>query len=240
MKNICRLLLFCCIILSYVNNTYASESADDNWKMWHGEQDALVLGKIESGENGKYQIDVIKCLYPRGIVTDDFRQLPSEEIPKSIVVNNLLDYKISYNGKTQPEIGDNIIVSLDKEAENWQCNYSPMEVSGTDYKTLEFTTSANETAESFAWLTFVKTDGKINEFKFENDNGKLKVIGKGKFDDGKIVEDVIYEKYTKDFEIPVKISFSPRVEAPPLWSVIIAGVVFIAVIVFLAHKIRNR
>lgn len=134
--------------------------------MWHGEQDALVLGTIEKEENGEYTIDVAKCLYPRGIITDDFRQLSAEEVPQTIVVNHLLDYKISYNGKTQPEEGDSIIVSLDKGSENWECNYSPLEVSGTDYETLELTTPANETAESFAWLTFIRTDGKINEFQF--------------------------------------------------------------------------
>lgn len=240
MKKIRKIAVICFMVFLCATNVWASESEEENQKMWYGEQDALVLGTISDIEDGTYKIEVVKYLYPRGIINDTFRQLPVETLPDSILVEHLADYKISYNDKTQPEKGDCLILSVDKNEEAWKANYSPIEVSGTDYKTLEITPTDRETGESFAWLTFVKTDGKMNEFEFENSNQKLQVTGRGKFDDGKIVESVIYEKYSKDFETPAEVVYSQNRKIVPLWCVLLAGVGIIGGILFLVYKKRHN
>lgn len=171
--------------------SYGAEQ-DANWQMWHGDQDAMILGTILRLDNENMTLNVEKRLFAKGIINDVYRQIPAEEIDDVLKIEKFERYETSYNDKEKPEIGDVIVISLDLGGEVWKVNWLPFEVSGKDYKNLEFLPTDRETPESFAWTTFIRTDGKMNDFTFVNDKNEEKVIGKGIFDDGKIVEDEIY------------------------------------------------
>lgn len=203
-KGICLVVFLMSIFYIGVYSYGAEEDA--NWQMWHGNQDALILGTITEIETGSIRINVEKKLYPKGIINDVYRQIPSEDIGDVLEIEKFERYETSYNDKKEPEAGDIIIVSLDAGNEIWQVNGLPFEVSDKNYRNLEFLPSDRETPESFAWTTFIKTDGKMNDFTFITEKNMKKVIGKGVFDDGKIVEDEIYTVADK-IPFTVNVSF---------------------------------
>lgn len=193
MKKMFRLVLLFLCIFNVNFFSYGEENKNDpNWQMWHGNQDALILGTIVEMDAESFTINVEKKLYPQGIIDDTYRQLSKEDIGERLEIEKFEKYETSYNEKETPGVGDVIIVSLDKAGDLWKVNWPPFEVSGKDYQNLEFVTPSRETPESFAWLTSVKTDGRMNDFTFISEENVKKVIGKGIFDDGKIIEDEIY------------------------------------------------
>lgn len=165
----------------------------------------MILGTITEIDTDRIRVNVEKKLYPKGIINDAYRQIPSEDIGNVLDIEKFESYETSYNDKKAPGVGDIIIVSLDAGSDMWQVNWLPFEVSDKDYRNLEFLPANRETPESFAWTTFIKTDGKMNEFTFITEKNMKKVIGKGIFDDGKIIEDEIY---TVTDKIPFTINVS--------------------------------
>lgn len=243
MKHTLRLkqiiLVTCAFVLLLSHFAYADEMKDDNWNMWHGNQDALILGEVlDVGEN-TCKLQAVKPLFPKGIITEEYRQLEAEEIPETLNVQGILSYKMSYHDKYQVEQGDCIIVSLDKEGDFWKMNYAPIEVSSSDYQTLVCLPAERETAESFAWDTFIRTDGKLNEFFFEEEDGKIRVIGRGQFEEGTIVEDIIYESAGMGMSIEVTSILVDWLKGhcPPLWSVLL---LLLLLIIFCVYKMVKR
>lgn len=233
------ILVTCCFLLLLSHFAYADEMKDDNWNMWHGNQDVLILGEVlEIGEN-TCKLQVVKPLFPKGIITEEYRQLEAEEIPETLNVQGILDYKMSYHDKCQVEQGDCMIASLDKEGDFWKMNYSPIEVSSSDYQTLVCLPAERETAESFTWDTFVRTDGKLNEFFFEKEDGKIRVIARGQFEEGTIVEDIIYESKATGMSIEVTSILADWLKdhCPPLWSVLL---ILLLLIILLVYKVVKR
>ena len=208
-KVVCIILIFLCVFNINIFSYAGEDKKDSNWQMWHGNQDALILGTIVEIDAESFSINVEKRLYPQGIIDDTYRQIPKEDIGEILEIEKFEKYETSYNEKKTPGVGDIIIVSLDKGGEIWKVNWPPFEVSGKDYQNLEFVTPSRETPESFAWLTFVKTDGKMNDFTFISEENVKKVIGRGIFNDGEIIEDEIYSITDKQ-PITIKVSFIKR------------------------------
>ena len=93
-------------------------AADAEFRMMHGEQDAIVVGTVkEISEEGCLveKSHVILCKAENTLN----RQLPVEEIPDELLIKEI-KYRYSFHEKTQPEIGDCIVISVDKEGKNWQ------------------------------------------------------------------------------------------------------------------------
>lgn len=205
MKKGFYLVIFLTCIFTISIYSYGAEE-DANWQMWHGNQDALILGTIAEIGTDSIRVNVEKKLYPKGIINDVYRQIPSEDIGNILEIEKFAGYETSYNDKKVPGVGDIIIVSLDEGSEIWQVNWLPFEVSDIDYRKLEFLPSNRETPESFAWTTFIQTDGKMNDFTFKTEKNIKKVIGKGIYTDGKIIEDEIYT-VTDTVPFTINISF---------------------------------
>lgn len=95
--------------------------------------------------------------------------LPLNEIPSSMIVDieTFHTYYMSFNKKKQMEVGDYVILALDKTNENWRAIYPPCEVSSLDSSTLEFLSEDRKTSMSAAWEEFVHSKGKVNDFFFE-------------------------------------------------------------------------
>lgn len=197
-------LLIGIIFLGGILIAFASEKNDENWYMWHGNQDALVLGEITEIEDTLVHMHVQKRLSGKGIIDDSFRQIPDEYIADNIVIKDVENYKMSYFGNIKPEIGDYIVVSIDREGDIWSANWPPFEVNSMEYENVEFLPQNQENGLSFAWNTFVRTDGKMNDFMFVKTEDGEQVIGRGVFDDGKEVEEIIYESATTDLEVYVR------------------------------------
>ena len=233
-KGIYLMILLMCLCNIKIFSYGAERNA--NWQMWHGNQDALILGTISQIDNESITLKVDKKLYPKGIINETYRQISDEKIDDVLMIEKFEKYETSYNNKGTTEVGDVIVVSLDIDDGIWKVNWAPFEVSCNDYKVLEFLPPDRETPESFAWTTFIKTDGKMNDFAFINKKNQSKVIGKGIFDDGKIVEDEIYT-VTSDSPFTINAYFEIK-----NISKISIGVVMIIMGGLLYHnkKIRHR
>lgn len=197
-------LLICIMLFGGILIVFASEKKDENWYMWHGNQDALVLGEITEIEDTLVHMHVQKRLSGKGIIDESFRQISDEYIADNIVIKDVENYKMSYFGNTKPEIGDYIVISIDRAGDIWSANWPPFEVNSMEYENVEFLPQDQDNGLSFAWNIFVRTDGKMNDFTFvETENGE-QVIGRGVFDDKKEVEEIIYESSTIDLEMHVR------------------------------------
>lgn len=175
-------------------------------------------------------MEVEKRLRPKGIINDVYRQLPDEEIHDSLHIERFDSYQMSYHGKTEPETGDVIIVSLDAGDTCWKVNWPPFEVSSSDYSSLEFLSSFNETPESFAWATFVRTDGQINDFTITRcKDGSQSVIGKGVLN-GKTIDEEIYRS-TEPVSMTVNVQWkwSGSIGWLLLFLLLIIGVIMIII-----------
>lgn len=209
--------------------TYA-EGHDANWKMWHGDQDALILGTVSRIDTETITLEVEKRLRPKGIINDVNRQLPDEEIDDILQIERFDSYQTSYHGKTKPESGDVIIVSLDAGDTCWKVNWPPFEVSGSDHNSLEFLSSFDETPESFAWATFVRTDGQINDFTITRcEDGSQSVTAKGVLS-GKTIDEEIYRS-TEPVSITVNAQWKWKgsIGSVIIFLLLIVGVVMIIV-----------
>lgn len=200
MKRIVRMICIGVLVLFNLQTIYAKDQMDANWYMWHGDQDALILGTITNIDGSTISVQVEKKLSGKGVIDENFRQIPDDEIENHITIKDCGSYQMSYHQKTQPEVGDFIIISVEKKGEIWEAKWEPFEVSSVDYQNAEFLPIEKENGLSFAWTTFLKTDGKMNDFTFVKQEDGEKVIGRGVFDDGKMVEEVIYEASNKEFK----------------------------------------
>ncbi len=200
MKRIIKTICIGILVLFNLQTIYAKDQKDANWYMWRGDQDALILGTITNVDGSTISVQVEKRLSGKGVIDDTFRQIPDDKIEDHIIIKDFGSYQMSYHQKVQPEEGDFIIVSLEKEGDIWEAKWEPFEVSSADYQSTEFLPIEKENGLSFAWTTFIRTDGKMNDFTFAEQEDGEKVIGRGVFDDGKMIEEVIYETSNVKFE----------------------------------------
>lgn len=106
------------VIVVMLHAPMTAQAADAEFRMMHGEQDAIVVGTVrEISEEGCLveKSHVILCKAENTLN----RQLPAEEIPDELLIKEI-KYRYSFHEKTRPEIGDCIVISVDKEGKNWQ------------------------------------------------------------------------------------------------------------------------
>jgi hypothetical protein len=194
-KNSIFLLAFLSIVL-IVFGTIPVSAHDLECGIWHGEEDALVLGTVEKVDENECDISVKEALPCKKEWNGIYKMLPLDKVSSKMVVNmagyksKIYDYSISYHGKTKIEVGDSIIIPVDKSGEKWKAICAPYEVSSLDSETLEFLPEKEKTSMSAAWEAFVHSDGKINEFAFSGKN----VVSKITDDNGEKKIEVIFEK----------------------------------------------
>lgn len=239
MKRIVSIICISLLVLFHVQTVYAKDQKDANWYMWHGDQDALILGTITNVDGSTISLQVEKRLSGKGVIDETFRQIPDDEIADHITIKDCGSYQMSYHQKVQPEEGDFIIVSLEKEGDIWVAKWEPFEVSSVDYQSAEFLPIEKENGLSFAWTTFLRTDGRMNDFTFAEQKDGAKVIGRGVFDDGKLIEEVIYETSNVDFE--TRVTFVKSIPGIVFLVCIIAILIsVISLIVIVIKKICKR
>lgn len=184
--------------------TITSLAHDAEYGMWHGEQDALIIGTIEEIDGTLCRVTVNHAFTcgPEGAekhVID--HMLPVDEIPDSLTADltgydgQIHSYVSSYHGKARPERGDIVLLSLDKKDSVWDAVWPPCEVSGADPGTLELLPDKEKNGTAAAWEVFIRSDGAINDFKsIENDM----IIAYVRQEDGSITEETVWEKMTGD------------------------------------------
>lgn len=142
-------------------------AADAEFRMMHGEQDAIVVGTIkEITEEGCLieKSHVIMCKAENTLN----RQLPAEEIPDELLIEEV-KYRFSYHKKSYPEVGDCIVISVDKKGKKWQQEWMAFEVSSTDISALEVLPPEDMTIGAYAWQLFIQSDGEKVNFAYEGD-----------------------------------------------------------------------
>lgn len=180
--------------------TLTALAHDAEYGMWHGEQDALIIGTIEEIDGTMCRVTVNHAFTcgPEGAekhVID--HMLPVDEIPASMTADltgydgQIFSYLISYHGKTRPEKGDFVLLSLDKKGDIWDAVWGPYEVSGTDPETLELLPEKEKGGTAAAWEVFIHSGGAVNDFKsIENDM----IVAYIRQEDGTTVEKTVWEK----------------------------------------------
>lgn len=144
-------------------------AADAEWRMMHGEQDALVLGTIQEETEAGFRVEVAEALWCEQDTVKG-RMLPLEEIPSEMVINIRTEYQYSYHGKKMPEVGDHIFISVDKKGDVWEQNWLVMEGNCADSATVEFAKPENMRNSEYAWQLFVNSGGETTNFAFEGED----------------------------------------------------------------------
>lgn len=180
LKKIKKITFALLVAIAVVFHTpMTAQAADAEFRMMHGEQDAIVVGTIkEMSEEGCLveKSHVILCKAENTLN----RQLPAEEIPDELLIEEI-KYRYSYHAKTRPEVGDCIVISVDKEGKCWQQEWMAFEVSSTDISALEVLPPEDMTTGAYAWQLFIRSDGEKMNFAYEGD-GILYLDGDVVFD----------------------------------------------------------
>lgn len=180
--------------------TLTALAHDAEYGMWHGEQNALIIGTIEEIDGTLCRVTVNHAFTcgPEGAEKSVFdRMLPVDEIPDSLTADltgydgQIFSYLISYHGKTRPEKGDFVLLSLDKKGEIWDAVWGPYEVSGTDPETLELLPEKDKGGTAAAWEVFIHSGGSINDF---NSIGSDMIVAHIRQEDGTTVKKTVWEK----------------------------------------------
>lgn len=204
---------------------------DMDWGIWHGEQNALVIGTIETlnGKLGRIHVHhKLVCGPQNGQKNTIDRMLPASDIPQMLTVNltgydsEIFSYYISYHGKEKPEQGDIVLLSLDKKEGDWSAVYPPLELSGSDLQTVMLLPENQKTKTAAAWEIFLRSGGRINEFIFADEN---KVLAEMPAEDGTVKNEVLWEKqqeifsegtYEPSADATAAIESSKQTESPKL------------------------
>lgn len=180
--------------------TLTAMAHDAEYGMWHGEQNALIIGTIDEIDGNLCRVTVNHALTcgPEGAekhIID--RMLPVDEIPASLTADltgydgQIFPYLISYHGKTRPEKGDFVLLSLDKKGDIWDAVWAPYEVSKTDPETLELLPEKEKNGTAAAWEVFVHSGGAINDFNAIDSD---RVIAYIRQEDGTAAKETVWEK----------------------------------------------
>lgn len=132
MKNLKTLWGMCLSFLIVIASIFPAYAADSLWRMMHGEEDALILGTIETIDEGYMTVRVAeRILCEPG--SPRYRMLSAAEIPEVIAINNagLTHYTIPYHREEKrtgsgdiwygipAETGDHILIPINREGESW-------------------------------------------------------------------------------------------------------------------------
>lgn len=170
-------------------------AADAEWRMMHGEQDALVIGTIQKVTEDGYFVEVVQALWCAQD-TGKGRMIPIEEVPSEMVIKEIR-YDYTYHGKEMPEAGDHIFISVDQKGDIWEQKWLGMEVSSTDITTMEFAKPENMRNSEYAWHLFVSSGGETTAFAFEGEE-ILYVDGEIVFEADKYREEMSQEEVTSE------------------------------------------
>lgn len=163
------LILFCTFaILIGVCKPVTVLAADAEWRMMHGEQDALVIGTVTEEIEEGYKVEVAQAFWCKQDAAKG-RMIPIEEVPAEMIIEEIR-YAFSYHGKSVPEVGDYIFISVDKKGSVWEQVWLAMEVSSTDPANMEFAQPENMTNSEYAWQIFVLSGGETTSFAFDGDD----------------------------------------------------------------------
>ncbi len=144
-------------------------AADAEWRMMHGEQDALILGTIMEETEDGFLVEVAEALWCEQDTVKG-RMIPIDEVPSEMLIQIRTEYQYSYHGKTTPEVGDHIFISVDKKGDVWEQKWLVMEGSSADSATVEFATPDNMRNSEYAWQLFVNSGGEKTNFAFDGEN----------------------------------------------------------------------
>lgn len=145
---------------------FTAEAADAEYRMMHGEQDAIIVGTIKEISSEGYFVQTEHVISCKDDTTLN-RQLPAEEIPSEILVEEI-NYRYSYHEKKEPEAGDFLVISVDKKETVWQQVWMAFEVSSADIASLEIVPEEDMTAGIYAWQLFIRSDGETAEFTYNS------------------------------------------------------------------------
>ncbi len=170
MKKLLKSFLFFVLLVCFAMNVCAQ---GDVSAILSGEQDYVLLATV---------VDVNDS----SVVLAPYHNIYNGENSGQIPLNNNISvdkFRYSYCSDhsditATPRVGDNIFVSLDKKGNGYVVTNGAYKTSSVDYKLLTFYASESMKnrdclAEIVALAYFVRTDGNMREFNF--DNGTLTV-----------------------------------------------------------------
>ncbi|PAB60322.1 hypothetical protein [Anaeromicrobium sediminis] len=148
--------LFCVLIIFILIFCSVSEvlAGDILFRLTHGDQDALVIGKITDHKRSKYTVEVIHVV--------------SGELNKK-TITIISDFKYRFL-EIEPNIEDYCVLSLDKSIWSYKIKWGSYKVNSDNYKTLKFiktglSDGAKADLTAFEW--YINSGGKEKDFYFE-------------------------------------------------------------------------
>lgn len=140
-----KIIVFLILILSISFNAMA---ADLLWRITHNDQDSLVLGEVEKVDNNLIDVKVEHVI--SGEKTDSEIRVEVRDV-----------FLEQINGL---QVGDKILLSLDKEILNYSVEWGIFKVSTLDYKDLKILSPTNSDTPALEF--YINSNGVYNDFSF--------------------------------------------------------------------------
>lgn len=172
MREFIKKWIVCTMVLVYVaglSMPMTVYAADEEWRMMHGEQDALVIGTITEITEEGYRVEVAQPMWCQQDTTKG-RMIPLEEVPSEMIIPEIR-YAYSYHMRKAPEVGDCIFISVDKKnGDIWEQNWLAMEVNSTEPDSMQFAQPEYMTSSEYAWQIFALSGGETTSFAFDGND----------------------------------------------------------------------
>lgn len=151
MHKVYMLLILLLLVVS-IATAWPAFAADMLWRITHGDQDSLVLGKVE--KTGKNTLEVSVAKEISGKPT---KPLIEVEVNKS---------DLAWLGQEINQ-GDKLILSLVQNGGRYAIKWGIYKVSSLDYKTLKIVAPNKWPGDMAALQWYINSNGKENEFYFK-------------------------------------------------------------------------
>lgn len=175
-KKIALTLIFSLLIMCICPVTYAQGKVAD---ILAGKQDYLLLATVVDFDDSSIIVAPYHVIHTEG----DGENEPS--LNSNISIEK---FRYSYCHEhsditTSPKAGDNIFISINENGSGYSMANGAYKISSVDYKLLTFYASESMKdsdclAEIVALAYFVRTDGSMRDFHFENDKLTTYIDGK--------------------------------------------------------------
>ncbi len=176
------ILLLINILLSLFSHVVIA--ADPLYRLMHNDQQALIIGTIKDISTDKITLKIEKQIVSSENLNES-RPIEQLKLEGEIIIEEVKDYALyySYDGiEGKPKIGDHVLVSLSqKRNNNFRVSYGMYRLDSTNYKTLNVLYHKNASIytkmDAAALKAFINSNGTINKFKFNGENGRVYADG---------------------------------------------------------------
>jgi hypothetical protein len=167
-----RIILIISVLLMLCGIAYA---ADQLYRFRHNDHDALIIGEITHMDETGAKVKVAKGIVSAKNLNENHPKKQLKLSEANIIMP--FGYEGFYNEDgsctVDPCVGDYVLLSLDKDGNNFKVAWGAYKVDSLDYEILSIILPESSRLwsrmEAAAIKAFINSDGQITEFAFDKD-----------------------------------------------------------------------